>query len=41
MSKNMGMSGALAIFMGPLDDLFLLPATLLTFKPKFKKETVR
>ena len=39
--SNMGKSGALAIFMGPLSDLFLLPAPLLTFKPKSKKETVR
>lgn len=40
-TSNMGKFGALAIFMGLLNDLFLLPALLLTFKPKFKKETVR
>jgi uncharacterized protein len=39
-TSNMGKFGALAIFMGLLNDLFLLPALLLTFKPKFKKETV-
>lgn len=38
--SNLGKFGALAIFMGLLNDLFLLPALLLTFKPKFKKETV-
>jgi predicted RND superfamily exporter protein len=37
-TSNMGKFGALAIFMGLLNDLFLLPALLLTFKPKFKKE---
>ncbi len=40
-TSNMGKFGALAIFMGLLNDLFLLPALLLVFKPKFKKETVR
>ena len=39
-TSNMGKFGALAIFMGLLNDLFLLPALLLTFKPTFKKETV-
>ncbi|RDZ28530.1 hypothetical protein DX914_05200 [Lysobacter silvisoli] len=39
-TSNMGKFGALAIFMGLLNDLFLLPALLLAFKPKFKKETV-
>ncbi len=38
--SNLGKFGALAIFMGLLNDLFLLPALLLAFKPKFKKETV-
>lgn len=38
--SNLGKFGALAIFMGLLNDLFLLPALLLKFKPKFKKETV-
>lgn len=38
-TSNMGKFGGLAIFMGLLNDLFLLPALLLTFKPKFKKET--
>ncbi len=37
----MGGLGALAIFIGLLNDLFLPPALLLTFKPKFKKESVR
>ncbi|MDQ3289434.1 MAG: MMPL family transporter [Pseudomonadota bacterium] len=37
-TSNMGKFGALAIFMGLLNDLFLLPALLLTFKSKFKKE---
>ena len=37
-TSNMGKFGALAIFMGLLNDLFLLPALLLAFKPKFKKE---
>jgi predicted RND superfamily exporter protein len=37
-TSNMGKYGALAILMGLLNDLFLLPALLLTFKPKFKKE---
>jgi predicted RND superfamily exporter protein len=35
-TSNMGKFGALAIFMGLLNDLFLLPALLLKFKPKFK-----
>jgi uncharacterized protein len=39
--SNMGKFGALAIFMGLLNDPSLLSALLLTFKPKFKKETVR
>lgn len=39
-TSNMGKFGALAIFMGLLNDLFLLPALLLKFKPKFKTETV-
>ena len=39
-TSNMGKPGALAIFMGLLNDLLLLPTLLLTFKPKFKKETV-
>lgn len=39
-TSNMGKFGALAIFMGLLNDLFLLPALLLAFKPKFKKEIV-
>ena len=40
-TSNMGKFGALAIFMGLLNDLFLLPAMILAFKPKFKKkETV-
>ncbi|WP_460732686.1 efflux RND transporter permease subunit [Lysobacter tyrosinilyticus] len=39
-TSNMGKFGALAIFMGLLNDLFLLPALLLKFKPKFKKEHV-
>jgi len=38
-TSNMGKFGALAIFIGLLNDLFLLPALLLAFKPKFKKET--
>jgi hypothetical protein len=37
--SNTGKFGALAIFMGLLNDLCLLPAPLLIFKPKFKKET--
>lgn len=41
-TSNMGKFGALAIFMGLLNDLFLLPALLLKFnskfKPKFKRE---
>ena len=36
-TSNMGKFGALAIFMGLLNDLFLLPALLLKFKPVFKK----
>ncbi len=36
-TSNMGKFGALAIFMGLLNDLFLLPAMILAFKPKFKK----
>ena len=36
-TSNMGKFGAMAIFMGLLNDLFLLPALLLTFKPKFKE----
>ncbi len=40
-TSNMGKFGALAIFMGLLNDLFLLPAMILAFKPTFKKkETV-
>lgn len=39
-TSNMGKFGALAIFVGLLNDLFLLPALLLTFKPKFKTETI-
>ncbi len=39
-TSNMGKFGALAILMGLLNDLFLLPALLLKFKPKFKTETV-
>ncbi len=39
-TSNMGKFGALAIFMGLLNDLFLLPALLLTFKPKFKNSVV-
>lgn len=40
-TSNMGKFGALAIFMGLLNDLFLLPAMLLAFRPKFKtKENV-
>ncbi|MBD8525912.1 efflux RND transporter permease subunit [Pseudomarimonas arenosa] len=35
-TSNMGKFGALAIFMGLLNDLFLLPALLLKFKPEFK-----
>jgi uncharacterized protein len=35
-TSNMGKFGALAIMMGLLNDLFLLPALLLTFKGKFK-----
>lgn len=38
-TSNMGKFGAMAIFMGLLNDLFLLPALLLTFKPKFKTAT--
>jgi predicted RND superfamily exporter protein len=38
-TSNMGKFGALAIFMGLLNDLFLLPALLLAFKPKFKTAT--
>lgn len=38
-TSNMGKFGALAIFMGLLNDLFLLPALLLAFKPKFKPAT--
>ncbi|MGH8076092.1 MAG: efflux RND transporter permease subunit [Lysobacter sp.] len=37
-TSNMGKFGALAIFMGLLNDLFLLPALLLKFKPMFEKE---
>jgi predicted RND superfamily exporter protein len=37
-TSNMGKFGALAIFMGLLNDLFLLPALLLALKPKFKKK---
>lgn len=41
-TSNMGKFGALAIFMGLLNDLFLLPAMILAFKPKFnKKETAQ
>lgn len=41
-TANMGKFGALAIFMGLLNDLFLLPAMILAFKPKFaKKESVQ
>jgi uncharacterized protein len=36
-TSNMGKFGALAIFMGLLNDLFLLPALVLIFKPKFKE----
>ncbi|MFD0727063.1 efflux RND transporter permease subunit [Lysobacter brunescens] len=39
-TSNMGKFGALAIFVGMLNDLFLLPALLLKFKPKFNKENV-
>lgn len=39
-TSNMGKFGALAILMGLLNDLFLLPALLLKFKPKFKKEAI-
>lgn len=39
-TSNLGKFGALAIFMGLLNDLFLLPALILKFKPKFKKEIV-
>ncbi|NOT89829.1 MAG: MMPL family transporter [Lysobacter sp.] len=35
-TSNMGKFGALAIFMGLLNDLFLLPALLLAFKSKAK-----
>ncbi len=35
-TSNMGKFGALAIFMGLLNDLFLLPALLLKFNSKFK-----
>ncbi len=35
-TSNMGKFGALAIFMGLLNDLFLLPALLLKFSSKFK-----
>lgn len=38
-TSNMGKFGALAIFMGLLNDLFLLPALLMTFKPKFARES--
>jgi uncharacterized protein len=38
-TSNMGKFGAMAIFMGLLNDLFLLPALLLAFKPKFKTVT--
>lgn len=38
-TSNMGKFGAMAIFMGLLNDLFLLPALLLAFKPKFKTMT--
>ncbi|UXI66008.1 efflux RND transporter permease subunit [Tahibacter amnicola] len=37
-TSNMGKFGALAIFVGLLNDLFLLPALLLKFKPKFKEQ---
>jgi len=37
-TSNMGKFGALAILMGLLNDLFLLPAMLLAFKPKFKTQ---
>jgi len=37
-TSNMGKFGALAILMGLLNDLFLLPALLLKFKPMLKKE---
>jgi hypothetical protein len=36
-TSNMGKFGALAIFIGLLNDLFLLPALLLKFKPIFKR----
>ena len=39
-TANLGKFGALAIFVGLLNDLFMLPALLLTFKPKFKQETI-
>ena len=39
-TSSLGKFGALAIFMGLLNDLFLLPALILKFKPKLKKETV-
>jgi predicted RND superfamily exporter protein len=37
-TANMGTFGALAIFMGLLCDLFLLPAMILMFKPKGQRE---
>lgn len=36
-TSNLGKFGFIAITMGLLNDLFLLPALLLKFKPKFKK----
>jgi predicted RND superfamily exporter protein len=35
-AANLGMFGALAIFVGLLNDLFLLPAIILIFKPTFQ-----
>ena len=39
-TSDMGEFGGLAIFMGLLNDLFLLPVVLLTFKPRLKGENL-
>lgn len=37
-TSNMGKFGALAVFMGLMNDLFFLPALIMTFKLKFSKD---
>jgi hypothetical protein len=38
-SSNMGKYGTLAIFMALICDLFLLPAAIMIFKPRFQKKS--